>query len=210
MTIKDIAAITGYSIGTVSRVLNNQPDVSDKARTKIQKVIDENGFQPNNNARYLKSTKPTPIMIVVKGRSNMLLTEILEQIQAAFVLRNENAEVSYIDEYENEVSFAAHVCDTANPKGFVFLGGNMDYFREGFGKIQVPSVLITNDASDLGFSNLSSFSTCDEEAAYDMMNYLISCGHRKIGIIGGGQKGSVSVRRLAGCENSIRENKIEY
>ena len=45
MTIKDIARLSGYGIGTVSRVLNNHPDVSEKARKKILSVIEENNFQ---------------------------------------------------------------------------------------------------------------------------------------------------------------------
>ena len=48
MTIKDIARLSGYGIGTVSRVLNNHPDVSEKARKKILSVIEENNFQPTS------------------------------------------------------------------------------------------------------------------------------------------------------------------
>ena len=44
MTIKDIARISGYGIGTVSRVINNQTGVSDAAREKILRVVEENGF----------------------------------------------------------------------------------------------------------------------------------------------------------------------
>ena len=50
MTIKDIARISGYGIGTVSRVINNQTGVSDAAREKILRVIEENGFEPNVNS----------------------------------------------------------------------------------------------------------------------------------------------------------------
>ena len=45
MTIKDIARLSGYGIGTVSRVINNHPDVSDKARQRIMEVIEETNFQ---------------------------------------------------------------------------------------------------------------------------------------------------------------------
>ncbi len=55
MTIKDIARISGYGIGTVSRVINNQTGVSDAAREKILRVIEENGFEPNVNAKLLKN-----------------------------------------------------------------------------------------------------------------------------------------------------------
>ena len=54
MTIKDIAQRSGYAVGTVSRVLNGHPDVSDAARAKILSVVADTGFQPNDNARHLK------------------------------------------------------------------------------------------------------------------------------------------------------------
>ena len=50
-TIKDIARISGYSIGTVSRVINNHPDVSAVAKKKIEKVIKDERFEPNSNAK---------------------------------------------------------------------------------------------------------------------------------------------------------------
>ena len=52
-TIKDIARISGYSIGTVSRVINNHPDVSAVAKKKIEKVIKDERFEPNSNASNL-------------------------------------------------------------------------------------------------------------------------------------------------------------
>ena len=54
MTIKDLAAQTGYAVGTVSRVLNNHPNVSEKARQAILEAVKESGFQLNVNAKQLK------------------------------------------------------------------------------------------------------------------------------------------------------------
>ena len=50
MTIKDLAEKTGYGVATVSRVLNNQPNVSEKARAVIMQAVEESGFQINANA----------------------------------------------------------------------------------------------------------------------------------------------------------------
>ena len=54
MTIKDLAEKTGYGVATVSRVLNNQPNVSEKAREIIMQAVEESGFQLNVNAKQLK------------------------------------------------------------------------------------------------------------------------------------------------------------
>ena len=54
ITIKDIARESGYAVGTVSRVLNNRPDVSEKARRQIMEVVEKYHFKLNNNAKHLK------------------------------------------------------------------------------------------------------------------------------------------------------------
>lgn len=70
MTIKDIARISGVSITTVSRVLNDRPDVSDESRRRVLDVIESTNYIPNNSARDLVKTKSDSIGLVVRGISN--------------------------------------------------------------------------------------------------------------------------------------------
>ena len=53
VTIRDIARESGYAVGTVSRVLNHHPDVSETARQRVMAVVEAHGFTPNSNARHL-------------------------------------------------------------------------------------------------------------------------------------------------------------
>ena len=82
MTIKDIAKESGYAIGTVSRVLNNNPSVSPAARAKILEVIKRYNYQPNSNAKHLKQQSSDGLALIVKGTQNMLFVDILEKMQA--------------------------------------------------------------------------------------------------------------------------------
>ena len=77
MTIKDLAAITGYAVGTVSRALNDHPNVSDKARKAILQAAKEHGFQLNVNAKQLKQTSSNNILVIVKGTGNEFFAETL-------------------------------------------------------------------------------------------------------------------------------------
>lgn len=81
MTIVDIAKEAGYSVSTVSRVLNGRRDVSEEARDRIMRIVEAYQFVPNNNAKHLKQTVSQSILILVKGTSNMLFTNIIEVIQ---------------------------------------------------------------------------------------------------------------------------------
>ena len=80
MTIKDIARESGCALGTVSRVLNNHPDVSEQTRKKVLDVVKKYGFVLNENAKQLKMQNRKTLAIIVKGTANILLNAILEQI----------------------------------------------------------------------------------------------------------------------------------
>ena len=54
MTIKDIARISGCSVSTISRVINDRPDVRPETKERVLEVMREAGFVPNTNARQLK------------------------------------------------------------------------------------------------------------------------------------------------------------
>ena len=64
LTIYDIAKITGFSPTTVSKGINNYPDVSDKTRNKIKKALVESGFKPNAQAQFLSTKKTWTIGVV--------------------------------------------------------------------------------------------------------------------------------------------------
>ena len=184
-TIKDIARISGYSIGTVSRVINNRADVSEEAREKISKIIRERGYQPNSIARKLKQSVSSEVSIIVRGSKNVFFESILEEIQIKMREYDENISVQFIGETDNEVETAARIITYLKPKGIIFLGGYIDAFRHDFSQIHLPCVLVTNDARDFGFDNLSSFTTDYFDAGKHVVNRLLSRGHTRIGILGG-------------------------
>lgn len=69
-TIRDIAKLAGYSVSTVSRVLNNHPYVSDEKRQKIQQIIDEQHYIPNTKARHLSYGKSLNIGVMIPLTNN--------------------------------------------------------------------------------------------------------------------------------------------
>ena len=118
--------------------------------------------------------------------------------------------VSYIDEDENEVEQALQLCRERKPLGLLFLGGNPEFFKQGFAKVGVPSVLVTNRANDLSFENLSSVATDDIAAGKCAVDALFEAGHDRIGIIGGDSvKSYTSHQRYLGCKESFAEHNKE-
>ena len=76
MTIKDLAAKTGYAVGTVSRALNNHPNVSEKARTAILQAAQEVGFEIKSLSEIL-------------GHANVNIT-LNRYVHSSFELKSNN------------------------------------------------------------------------------------------------------------------------
>ena len=211
MTIKDLSAQTGYSVGTISRVLNNQPNVSQKARETILRAAAECGFQLNTNAKQLKQQHSNTILVVVKGIHNELFASLVERIQAMIAETKYPLIVDYVDEAENEVLRAVRLCREKKPLGILFLGGERENFLADFDKINMPCVLVTCDASKIPFDNLSSVSSDDVLAGKTAMAHLLSQGHKRVGIIGGPRiHSSMTLERYQGCKEAFREYGVAF
>lgn len=211
ITIKDIARESGFGVSTVSRALNNHPDVSEEAKAKIQAVIDQYNFVPNNNAKKLKQQVALNIAIIIKGRFNSLFSSIVETMHERITHYGYHSEAHFLDENDDELKYAIKVANENKPLALIFLGGDIDSFKKDFEQINIPSILVTNSAASLDFDNLSSVYTDDIKAAYSAAEHLVKKGHKKIGIIGGNpQKSFTSRLRFQGCLQCFRKYNIDF
>ncbi len=211
MTIKDLAKQTGYSVGTISRVLNGQPHVSPLAQEVILRAAKESGFQLNTNAKQLKQQHSNAILVICRGNSNELFDSLLVSIQARISHTQYPLIVDYIDESDNEVLRAVRLSREKKPRGILFLGGNREHFLADFHHIQVPCVLVTSDATDLPFPNLSSVTADDMLASRMAIAHLVELGHRNIVVIGGNREYSEMSRlRYQGCLAVFRARGLPF
>ena len=77
MTIKDIAKKCHVGVSTVSRAMNNHPDINPETKEKILKAIEEANYVPNNSARNLKRNDAKAIAVLVKGIGNTFFSELV-------------------------------------------------------------------------------------------------------------------------------------
>ena len=210
MTIKDIARISGCSVSTISRVINDRPDVRPETKERVLEVMREAGFVPNTNARQLKIQQSRSLVFVVKGTRNIFFSDFLVQLQWAATLYGYNGIVSYLDENANEIEAAEKILREIKPKGMIFLGGSVANFQKGFANISVPSVLTTLVSDKLDFPNLSMVGVDDRAAAYQAVSYLIQQGHRKIAVLGGPATSYPSMMRRQGAQQAMEDAGIRF
>lgn len=186
ITIKDIAKQCGVGISTVSRALNNHPDINPETRKKILQVIEEMGFIPNNSARNLKRTDAKCIAVLVKGITNPLFSNMIRIIEEE-TQRNRYALVlRHVEMQEDEVDVALELEKEKRLRGIVFLGGLFEHSEEKLGKLNVPFVFsmigvnVLDRAGKVEFSNIAVDDRLESEK---MTEYLLGLGHRQIALI---------------------------
>ncbi len=86
LTIKDISRVSGFSVTTVSKALNNYPDISKHTKERIIKLCDEMGYVPNSSARSLKTTHSFTIGVIFEeitnqGLQHPVFSRILESFK---------------------------------------------------------------------------------------------------------------------------------
>ena len=197
--------------------LNFKPETDEAWQDLAQTYTDQTGVDVRvvtaADGQYdttLQSVSKS-ILILAKGTSNMLFSNIIEAVQVILEKSNYTLRVNYLDEEANEVSEAIRVCREHKPMGILFLGSNAEYFKEQFAQVHVPCVLVTDRGDELEFDNLASVSTDDVAAAEMAVDYLFEHGHRHIAVIGGDlENSSPSSHRKMGCVNSFKKYGCEF
>lgn len=210
MTIKDIARLSGCSVSTISRVINDRPDVRPETKEKVLQMMRESGFVPNTNARQLKIQQSRSLVFVVKGTRNLFFSDFLVQLQRAATLYGYSGIVSYLDENANEIDAAQKILREIKPKGMIFLGGSVTNFQQGFANITVPAVLTTLVSDKLDFPNLSMVGVDDRAAARTAVSHLIAQGHRKIAVLGGPATSYPSRMRRLGAQDAMEDAGLTF
>lgn len=182
MTIKDIARLCGVSVSTVSRVLNDRPDVSEENRRRVLEVIESSNYIPNNTARDLVKTKSDAIGLVVRGVSNPFYTDIIRAVEDGITAEGFTMGMQQIGTCDDEIKRGAMMEREKRLRGIVFLGGRSDYTPEELTMLNVPFVCCSyaNQYGTLPEGSYASVSIADEEEAYRAVTELYRCGHRRI------------------------------
>ena len=208
MTIKDIARLSGVGVSTVSRVLNNHPDVSEKSRRRVLEVIATHNYLPNNSARDLVRTKSDAIGLVVRGLQNPFYTGIIRAIEHELDEAGFTMVMRQISSCDDEIKCGALMEREKRLRGIIFLGGRSDYTPEELALVNVPFVCCsyTNSYGTLDPASYCSVSIADEQEAYRAVMELYKSGHTRIAALTADPDDrSISQLRYCGYARALRE-----
>ena len=211
VTIKDIAKRCNVAVSTVSRAINNHPDINPETRRKIMKVIEENHYIPNNSAQNLKKSISKTIGVVIKGADNQLFAKMRPVLVEGIAQYDYDSDIEYISISGDEIREALRLVKEKRLKGLIFLGGNHNRTEEDLKAVPVPFVMCTVDMDETVPKDLySSVSVDSYQESYRMVDHLCSKGYKKI-VIFSGSRGDESVGRLRlnGYRDALKANRIE-
>ncbi len=210
ITIVDVAEKAGVSVSTVSRVMNNHPNVSEKTRHKVHNIINEYGYIPNNSARNLKRESLKAIGVIVKGFSNPFFISMLSIIQKELEEKRYIMILHQVQEDQDEVIAAISLCKEKKPHGLIFMGGNFEHSSKKLAMLQLPYVMLTITLHGAVDRTCFSSVTIDDYAAgYAITDKICKLGHKKIAAIGFSPEDiSVSRLRITGFLQALHDNNI--
>lgn len=199
VTIYDVAKKAGVSTATVSKIINNTGSISEKTKLKVQKVMDELQYQPSMIASALKGKSTHTIGLLIPDLSNPIFAEYAK----------------YIEERAQELGFSVIMCNTdANPdKELRYIELLKQKQVDGiviaarFNNIKLLKELIKENfpiaviAQDLPALPIDSVTVDDYLGGYQVTEYLLSLGHRKIGVVAEGDRSSQE--RIKGYKQAL-------
>ncbi len=208
LTIYKIAEKAGVSPKTVSRVINGEKTVSKKTYEKVYKIIKETNFFPNISAQRLASNKIKVLGLVIPRVGSPYATELIGSILSK-CKEFKYATIVYPIEYElNEYNNVVALYLKRYVDGFIIAppGGDDVFFRNCVKEYKIPAVFITPNEP---YDDFYVVKANDKDGGYKATKYLISLGHKRIGIITCDLKRTFSQERFDGYKKALIENDIK-
>ena len=210
VTMRDIAERLGVSSVTISKALNDKEGVSDELKEKIKVVAEEMGYRFNTHAKSMKEGLSYNLGIVIHERFTgtktafylqffQLLSMVLESYHYSGIL--------HILSHEDEAQLnLPRIYTEKKVDGLIFLGQVQKKYAEEIQKIDIPAVFLDfyTDRNEI-----DSVLTDNFYGVYEMTNYLVQNGHKKIAFLGNVHATSSIQDRFLGYFKSLLEHRID-
>jgi len=208
ITIKDVARLAEVSISTVSRVINDSKPVSPEVRKRVLKVIEETGYKPNDVARSLVTRRSYLIGVIVNNLAQSYVADIVRGIEE--IGKMYGYDILLCSSYSSKETQEKYLqlLDRKQAEGLFLVGNKFDDEIIQLAKsLNKPCIYFTRDVHE----NMNYISIDCNAAIYEMTNYLITEGHKKIAYISDFEdRTTVEIDKITGYQKAIEDNELEY
>tara|TARA_R110001632_G_scaffold33474_3_gene85787 strand:+ start:98046 stop:99062 length:1017 start_codon:yes stop_codon:yes gene_type:complete len=201
--IRQVAALAGVSVATVSRALQQPERVSPKTRSKVMVAVNEVGYKPNLMAVKFRSGKTHNLVALVPTVANVFFARVISGMQIAAAKRGYVILLANtLGDESIEASYAKMV-QTSQADGLIQLRAHNPFDSS----INKPGELLpmVNACEVMNDINCPVVTLDNRAAAKAMTLHLIELGHRRIALIKGPQSSPLTCERLAGYRDALNE-----
>lgn len=206
VTMRQVAEKAGVSIKTVSRVVNDQGEISEETRQQVAAVIKELGYRPNMLARGLVTQRTYTIGLVITDIANPFFAEVARGVQDVARGHEYNVLLCNSDEDQAEEWRTLHSLAAQGVDGILifpsyYTGDNLAKFSQHYRPLVVMNHLPPTPT-------IGSVLTDNEQGAVLAVNHLVHQGHRAIAMVAGMESSPKRARRLRGFLQAMAENGL--
>jgi len=211
VTLADIAARVGVSNVAVSKALSGKPGVSDELRLKIRNIADEMGYVSHTTSKSGRAETGNIGVIIPEtyyGFSVSFYGQLYEKIVRALYDNQYYGILELLTKEGEKAGNIPKVMQDGKVDGLIFLG-QMDegYITKMVRQTELPVFFLDTYTP---FIELDTVISDGYYGTYQLTNYLVEQGHRKIGYVGNVDATSSIADRYWGYRRSLRENRIEF
>lgn len=204
VSMKDVAALAGVSLGTVSNVLNSPDRVSESSRAKVQAAIDKLGWVRNESARQLRAGASHLVGMVVLDISNPFFTDVVAGAEDAMADSGYSVHVANSGQWPDREATHLERFEQARVAGVLFapVGELLDRVLR-LRSLGIPVVLVDRAADA---TEACSVAVDDIAGGRMAVEHLLGMGHRRIAFVGGPRELSQVESRLRGAEYAVSQH----
>jgi LacI family transcriptional regulator len=203
VTMADVAQRAEVSMMTVSRVINNKPDISEKTRQHVLQIMREIGYRPNRIARSLATDKSFKVGVVMPSLATAFYAEILEGVEQVLWEHNYNLLLCNSGRSQKREQDLLHMLEEDRVDGVIVFSSHLPP--------ATLTALLKRQRAAVGFSSdvdpqVAGIVTIDEMAAMNKaVNHLAASGKRALGHIGGSQNNRAGRERCRGFVTALQQ-----
>ncbi|MBM7622545.1 LacI family DNA-binding transcriptional regulator [Sporohalobacter salinus] len=208
LTIKDIAKKAGVSIATVSRVLNDKPDVSEDTKKEIQSIINELGYNPSGVARGLVLSQTYTIGLIIPDISNPFFPAVARGVEDEAKKSGYSVIFCNTDNNKKDEKEAIQLMKNKKVDGIILsLSIHNKQELKSLKENGFPVVQIDRKIPD---SALAAVTIDNVLSGYRAVEYLVKLGHKSLGHITGDLNTKTAQDRLKGFKQATKELEAVY
>ncbi|MFW5994099.1 MAG: LacI family DNA-binding transcriptional regulator [Halanaerobiaceae bacterium] len=206
ITIKDIAKKSGVSVTTVSRVLNEKPDVNDQTRAKVLKIIEESNYRPNGMARSLVINQTYSIGLIIPDINNPYFPEVARGVED----QAQDSSYSVIfSSTDNKLEREKDVIDLMLHKRVDGLIVSLSLAnRSILERLEAKNIPVVQLDRKIPDSIYPAVMIDNQRSAYKAVQFLIDQGYSNIAHITGDLKTVPGQKREDGYRKAILDNNL--